>query len=119
MILEFNPARAKRKTIDFIKERSRNGAIIGYPTRDVLRAGCDLFNIKAMKTLYEMRGLDEKLALEHNLQRHQGYKQLCGASRTFRLPGLEKHASGAYTFILKARRIVPRLLMTAKKRSAA
>ncbi len=63
MILEFNPARAKRKTIDFIKEGLESGAIIGYPTDTFYGLGCDLFNIKAIKTLYEMRGLDEKRPL--------------------------------------------------------
>ena len=114
MILEFNPARAKRKTIDFIKEGLESGAIIGYPTDTFYGLGCDLFNIKAIKTLYEMRGLDEKRPLSiifRDIKDVSNYAVLTN----FAFQVLKSTLPGAYTFILKARRIVPRLLMTSKK----
>jgi tRNA threonylcarbamoyl adenosine modification protein (Sua5/YciO/YrdC/YwlC family) len=114
MILEWNPARPKKKTTDLIKESLENGAIIGYPTDTFYGLGCDLFNIKAIKTLYDMRGLDEKRPLSiifKDIKDISNYAVLTD----FAFQVLKSTLPGAYTFILKARRIVPRLLMTSKK----
>jgi tRNA threonylcarbamoyl adenosine modification protein (Sua5/YciO/YrdC/YwlC family) len=114
MIVEWNPTRPKKKTTDFIKGSLENGAIIGYPTDTFYGLGCDLFNIKAIKTLYDMRGLDEKRPLSvifKDIKDVSSYAVLTD----FAFQVLKSTLPGAYTFILKARRIVPRLLMTSKK----
>ena len=114
MILEWNPARPKKKTTAVIKERLESGAIIGYPTDTFYGLGCDLFNIKAIKTLYAMRGLSEKRPLStifKDIKEISDYAVLTD----FAFHILKSTLPGAYTFILKAKRIVPRLLMTQKK----
>jgi tRNA threonylcarbamoyl adenosine modification protein (Sua5/YciO/YrdC/YwlC family) len=114
MILEWNPARPKKKTTAFIKESLESGAIIGYPTDTFYGLGCDLFNIKAIKTLYAMRGLSEKRPLSiifKDIKDVSNYAVLTD----FAFHILKSTLPGAYTFILKAKRIVPRLLMTSKK----
>ena len=91
MIIEWDPARPRKKTAAFIKESLEKGAIIGYPTDTFYGLGCDLFNIKAVKTLYAMRGLEREEAPQPHFQGYQGRKQLRD-SHGLRLPGTEKHA---------------------------
>jgi tRNA threonylcarbamoyl adenosine modification protein (Sua5/YciO/YrdC/YwlC family) len=114
MIVEWDPARPKKKMTAFIKESLENGAIIGYPTDTFYGLGCDLFNIKAIKTLYAMRGLSEKRPLSvifKDIKDISNYAVLTD----FAFQILKSTLPGAYTFILRAKRIVPRLLMTGKK----
>ncbi len=114
MIVEWDPARPRKKTTEFIKESLENGAIIGYPTDTLYGLGCDLFNIKAIKTLHAMRGLSEKRPLSlifKDIKDISNYAILTD----FAFQVLKSTLPGAYTFILKAKRIIPRLLMTGKK----
>ncbi len=106
MIVEWNPARPKKKTTALIKESLENGAIISYPTDTFYGLGCDLFNIKAIKTLHAMRGLSEKRALSiifKDIKEISDYAVLTD----FAFHILKSTLPGAYTFILKAIRIVP------------
>jgi tRNA threonylcarbamoyl adenosine modification protein (Sua5/YciO/YrdC/YwlC family) len=114
MILEWDPRRPKRKATDLIIGQLEAGGIIGYPTDTYYGLGCDLFNIKAIKTLYAMRGLNEKRQLSiifKDIKDISNYAILSD----FAFHILKSSLPGAYTFILKAKRIVPRLLMTDKK----
>jgi len=114
MIVEWDPARPKKKATALIKESLENGAIISYPTDTLYGLGCDLFNIKAIKMLYAMRGLSEKRPLSvifKDIKDVSNYAVLTD----FAFQVLKSTLPGAYTFILQAKRIVPRLLMTAKK----
>jgi tRNA threonylcarbamoyl adenosine modification protein (Sua5/YciO/YrdC/YwlC family) len=114
MIVEWDPARPKKKTTALIKESLENGAIIGYPTDTFYGLGCDLFNIKAIKTLYAMRGLSEKRPLSTIFKDIKDISQYAVLT-DFAFQILKGMLPGAYTFILRAKRIVPRLLMTPKK----
>ena len=114
MILEWDPARPRKRTAAFIKEGLESGAIIGYPTDTFYGLGCDLFNIKAIKTLYAMRGLSEKRPLSlifRDIKDISNYAVLTD----FAFKILKSTLPGSYTFVLKAKRIVPRLLQTSKK----
>ena len=114
MIVEWDPARPKKKATNLIKESLENGAIISYPTDTFYGLGCDLFNIKAIKALYAMRGLNEKRPLSlifKDIKDVSNYAILTD----FAFQILKSTFPGAYTFVLKAKRIVPRLLMSGKK----
>jgi tRNA threonylcarbamoyl adenosine modification protein (Sua5/YciO/YrdC/YwlC family) len=114
MIVEWNPARPKKRTTDLIKESFESGAIIAYPTDTFYGLGCDLFNIKAIKALHTMRGLSEKRPLSlifSDIKHVSNYAILTD----FAFHVLKSTLPGAYTYILNAKRIVPRLLMTQKK----
>ena len=114
MIVEWDPARPKIKKTELIKDALTNGDIIAYPTDTYYGLGCDLFNIKAIKRLYAIRGLDERRPLStifRDLMDISTYAILTD----FAFQVLKTSLPGAYTFILNAKRIIPRLLMTPKK----
>lgn len=114
MIVEWDPERPKKRATQLIRESILNGDIIAYPTDTYYGLGCDLFNIKAIKKLYFIRRLDEKRPLSiifSDLKEISNYAVLTD----FAFQILKKSLPGAYTFILKAKRIVPRLLMSSTK----
>ena len=114
MIVEWDPARPKKKKTELIKDALTNGDIIAYPTDTYYGLGCDLFNIKAIKRLYAIRGLDERRPLStifRDLKDISTYAILTD----FAFQVLKTSLPGAYTFILNAKRIIPRILMTPKK----
>ncbi len=114
MIIEWDPARPKKKTTTFIKESLESGTIISYPTDTYYALGCDSFDTKAIKTLYAMRGLSEKRPFSmifKDIKQISEYAVLTD----FGFHIVKSMLPGAYTFVLRAKRIAPRLLMTPKK----
>jgi len=114
MIVEWDPARPKKKITGMIKEVLIGGGIIAYPTDTVYGMGCDLFNIKAIRKLYQSKRLDNKRALSvicRDFKDISNYAVMSDPS--FEL--LRVCLPGPYTFVLKARKIMPKLLMTDKK----
>jgi tRNA threonylcarbamoyl adenosine modification protein (Sua5/YciO/YrdC/YwlC family) len=114
MIVEWDPERPKKRATELIRASILNGDIIAYPTDTYYGLGCDLFNIKAIKKLYYIRGLDEKRPLSiifNDLKEISNYAVLTD----FAFQILKRSLPGAYTFILKAKRIVPRLMMSSTK----
>ncbi|MCX5812114.1 MAG: L-threonylcarbamoyladenylate synthase [Proteobacteria bacterium] len=114
MIIEWDPARPKKKTTQLIKETLINGGIIAYPTDTFYGMGCDLFNIKAIRKLYLMKRLNEKRALSIICRDFKDVSTYAVMSN-FAFEVLKGCLPGPYTFILKARKIMPKLLMTVKK----
>ena len=114
MILEWNPLRPKKRATDAILGALRNGEIIAYPTDTFYGLGCDLFNIKAIRRLYEIRGLNEVRPLSVIFK---DFKEISiyAVMSDFAFRVLKAFLPGPYTFVLRARRIIPRLLMSGKK----
>ena len=114
MIVEWDPARPRKKTTELIKETLVNGGIIAYPTDTFYGMGCDLFNIRAIRKLYLMKRLDEKRALSIICR---DFKEIStyAVVNNFAFEVLKGYLPGPYTFVLKARKIMPKLLMTPKK----
>lgn len=114
MIVEWDPQRPRKKITQLIKETLINGGIIAYPTDTYYGMGCDLFNIKAIRKLYLIKRLDEKRALSiicGDFKDISAYAVMSNVS--FEI--MKKCLPGPYTFVLKAKKIMPKLLMTVKK----
>jgi len=114
MIIEWNPERPKRKTTELILNTLASGGIVAYPTDTHYGMGCDLFNIKAIKKLYAIKRLDDKRALSiicRNLKDVSTYAIMSD----FSFEILKRFLPGPYTFVLAAKRIIPKLLMTERK----
>ena len=114
MIIEWDPARPKKKNTQLIRETLINGGIIAYPTDTFYGMGCDLFNIRAIRKLYLIKRLDEKRALSiicRDIKELSKYAVV----NNFAFEILKSCLPGPYTFILQAKKIMPKLLMTVKK----
>lgn len=94
----------------------REGAVVVYPTDSGYAMGCMLGDKHAMDRIVRIRQLDP----EHNftlvcrdLSEISLYAQISNSA--FRL--IKNNTPGAYTFILKATKEVPRRLMTPKRKT--
>jgi tRNA threonylcarbamoyl adenosine modification protein (Sua5/YciO/YrdC/YwlC family) len=114
MIIEWNPERPKKKTTDLIVGTLQLGGIIAYPTDTYYGIGCDLFNIKSIRKLYAMKRLSDKSRLSiicRDLKDISVYAVLTD----FSFDIVKWYLPGPFTFVLKARKIIPKLLMTDRK----
>lgn len=114
MIVEWNPERPRKKTTELILNTLANGGIVAYPTDTHYGMGCDLFNIKAIRKLYAIKRLENKRALSiicRDLKDVSNYAVMSN----FSFEILKRFLPGPYTFVLTAKKIIPKLLMTDRK----
>jgi tRNA threonylcarbamoyl adenosine modification protein (Sua5/YciO/YrdC/YwlC family) len=114
MIVEWDPSRPKKKPTELIKKTLADGGIIAYPTDTIYGMGCDLFNIKAIRRLYTIKRLDSNRALSIICRDFKDIS-LYALMSDPAFDILKRYLPGPYTFVLGARRIIPKLLMTERK----
>ncbi|HOP85235.1 MAG TPA: L-threonylcarbamoyladenylate synthase [Syntrophorhabdaceae bacterium] len=114
MILEWDPDRPRKKITEHIKNTLIEGGIIAYPTDTFYGFGCDLFNIKAIRLLYQIKRLDYRRPMSIICS---DFKEISkyAVITDFAFDILRRYLPGPYTFVLKAKKIMPKLLMTDKK----
>jgi len=105
-------ARLVRRAADIL----RKGGVIAYPTDSCYALGCHLDDAQALERLRRIRGIDAKHHLTlmcRDLSEIATYAIVDDAR--FRL--LKAAIPGSYTFILKARRQVPRRVTHARRKT--
>ena len=108
-----HPTHPQKRLIRQAAEIVRRGGLIAYPTDSCYALGCERGNLKGAERLRRVRGIDERHHLTlmcRDLSEMARYAVIDDAQ--FRL--LRSVTPGSYTFILRARREVPRRL-TRKK----
>jgi len=94
-------------------EVMRDGGIIIYPTDTVYGLGCDLSNKKGIEKIYELKKRNRKHPLSFvcsDLKHISEYAKVTDyAYKTMR-----RLLPGAYTFILEASRLVPKIILPKK-----
>ena len=108
-----HPTHPQARLVRRAAEIVRRGGLIAYPTDSCYALGCDRGDARATARLRRIRGIDERHHLTlmcRDVAEISRYAMVDDAQ--FRL--LKSVAPGSYTFILRARRQVPRRL-TSKK----
>jgi len=88
----------------------QQGGIIIYPTDTVYGLGCDLFNKKGIDRIYEIKKRDRKQPLSFICADLKDISQYAQVS-DFSYKVMKKLLPGPYTFILKASRLVPKMII--------
>ncbi len=94
----------------------RNGGVIAYPTDTAYGLGCDLFDKRAIERIYQMKRLPRNHQLsficadlsnvaEYAVVNNQAYR------------AMKRLLPGPYTFILPATPVVPRFMITGKRKT--
>jgi len=105
--LSVHPTHPQKRLIRLAAEAVKRGGLIAYPTDSCYALGCDLGATTALERLRRIRGVDERHRLTlmcRDLSEISAYAIVDDAR--FRL--LKSATPGSYTFILPARRQVPR-----------
>jgi len=94
----------------------RNGGVVVYPTDSGYALGCQLENKQALERICQIRRLNDKhnfTLLCRDLSEIANYARVDNTA--FRL--LRNNTPGAYTFIFKGTKEVPRRLMNPKRKT--
>jgi tRNA threonylcarbamoyl adenosine modification protein (Sua5/YciO/YrdC/YwlC family) len=114
MIISINPQNPQLRLIKRVIEVLKGGGVIGYPTDTIYGIGCDLFNKEAIERIYRLKKHNRNKPLSFicsNLKDISRYAHVSNyAYKTMR-----RLLPEAYTFILEATKLVPKMVMTKQK----
>ena len=106
------PKNPQPRLVQQVVELLENDGVIIYPTDTVYGLGCSIYSKKAMKRLHLIKKMDPKKPLTlicSNQTQIQEYTQGI-ETPIFKL--LRKHLPGPYTFVFRASKIVPKMMLT-------
>jgi len=113
-ILQINPINPQQRLIDQVVVSLRQGGVIAYPTDTMYGIGCDIFNQKAVKRIYQIKKRDKNKPFSFICSSLKDVSQYCFLSNSaYRL--MKKCLPGPYTFVLPAMKIVPKIMMSKQK----
>lgn len=111
MILQINPMYPQPRHVAKVVEILKNDGVIVYPTDTVYGLGCDIHSKKALERVKRIKRIDNKRHLSFvfsDLKTIADYAQV--SDNNYKI--LRKYLPGPYTFILRATRQVPRIVLT-------
>lgn len=111
MILQINPLHPQPRHVARVVEILRNDGVIVYPTDTVYGLGCDIHSKKALDRVRRIKRMDNKRHLSFvfsDLKTISLYAQV--TDNAYKI--LRRYLPGPYTFVLKATRLVPRIVLT-------
>mgnify|MGYP001811936006 FL=1 len=114
MLVPLNIDNPQPRQISRIVDTLRQGGIIVYPTDTIYGLGCDIFNTKGVKRIYQVKQRDPRKPFSFICSDISDVANYCQVSN-FAYKILKRHLPGPYTFVLEATRQVPGLLTTKQK----
>ncbi len=114
MLLSINPHNPQVRLVNKVVGCLENGGVIAYPTDTIYGVGCDIFNKKAVKKIYQLKSRDVRKPFSFicfDLSDVTKYAQVSN----FAFKIMKRRLPGPYTFVLEATRLVPDLLMTKQR----
>lgn len=114
MLLEINPDNPQPRLIQQVADQLRHGAIICYPTDTVYGIGCDIYNQKAIKRIYQIKRRPKDKPFSFMCSSLKNVSNYCHISNIgYRI--MKKKLPGPYTFILPATKLVPKIMIARQK----
>ena len=114
MVLSINPQNPQPRLIQRVVDCLKQGGVIAYPTDTTYGIGCDIFNKKGVKQIYQIKQRDPRKPFSFicaDLSDASNYAHVSN----FAFKVMKRHLPGPYTFVLEATRIVPDSLTTRQK----
>jgi len=111
MILRINPDNPQVRLLRQVAEVLTSGGLIGYPTDTGYALGCDLYNLKGISRLYQLkrRPLSKPFSfICADLKNISEYARV----GNYAYKTMKRLLPGPFTFILEASRQVPKILQT-------
>jgi tRNA threonylcarbamoyl adenosine modification protein (Sua5/YciO/YrdC/YwlC family) len=114
MLISINPDNPQPRHIKQIAEKLRSGAVICYPTDTVYGIGCDIFNQKAIKRIFQIK----------KRAKYKPFSFMCSSLKNVNDYGhvsnmayriMRKALPGPFTFVLPASKLVPKIMITKQK----
>jgi tRNA threonylcarbamoyl adenosine modification protein (Sua5/YciO/YrdC/YwlC family) len=114
MLMKMNPVNPQKHLIAKVVVELTKGGVIAYPTDTVYGIGCDIFIKSAVERVYRIKGRDRKKPLSFICEDLKHISQFAVVSdSSYRI--MKKLIPGPYTFILKATKLVPKIMLTKRE----
>ncbi|MBM9538288.1 L-threonylcarbamoyladenylate synthase [Desulfobulbus alkaliphilus] len=113
-IFEINPANPQPRLIAQVVETLHRGGVICYPTDTMYGIGCDIFNQKAVKRIYQIKRRPKDKPFSFmcaSLTNISNYGHV--GNTAYRM--MRKNLPGPYTFVLSGSKLVPKIMLTRQK----
>ena len=114
MRIEIHPTHPQARRVHQVVEVLRRGGVMVYPTGTVYGLGCDIHQKKAIERIYQIRRLKKDHPLSFvcpDLSKIARYAHV----DDFAYRIMKRLVPGPYTFVLRATREVPKLLVRKQK----
>jgi tRNA threonylcarbamoyl adenosine modification protein (Sua5/YciO/YrdC/YwlC family) len=114
MLLSINPDNPQKRLITKVVETLDQGGVIIYPTDTFYGIGCDLFNKKPIRRVYQLKKRPVSKPFSFicaDLKDISLYAQV--SNNAYRI--MKRTLPGPYTFVLEGTRLVPKLMLTSRK----
>ena len=114
MLVSVNPQNPQPRLISRVVKPLKQGRGVGYPLDTTYGIGCDIFNKKGVKKIYQIKQRDPRKPFSFicaDISDVANYAQISN----FAFKIMRRHLPGPYTFVLEATRVVPDLLTTRQK----
>ncbi|MCH2296443.1 MAG: threonylcarbamoyl-AMP synthase [SAR324 cluster bacterium] len=112
MLLSINPKNPQPRLVQQVVELLENDGVIIYPTDTVYGLGCSIYSKKAMKRLHLIKKMDPKKPLTFICSNQTQIQEYTQGIETPIFKLLRKHLPGPYTFVFRASKIVPKMMLT-------
>jgi tRNA threonylcarbamoyl adenosine modification protein (Sua5/YciO/YrdC/YwlC family) len=113
-ILEINPYNPQRRLLEQVIEVLQKGGVIGYPTDTMYGIGCDIFNQKAVKRVFQIKNRPKDKPFSFMCSDLKNISEYSHVGNTaYRL--MRKCLPGPYTFVLSGTKLVPKIMLTRQK----
>ncbi|MCF6178160.1 MAG: threonylcarbamoyl-AMP synthase [Geopsychrobacter sp.] len=111
---KINPDNPQLRLVRQVVDSLRQGGVIIYPTDTTYGLGCDIFNPKGIKKIYQIKQRDPRKPFSFICNDLAEVANFARVSN-FAFHILKRHLPGPYTFVLEASKIVPDILTTRQK----
>jgi tRNA threonylcarbamoyl adenosine modification protein (Sua5/YciO/YrdC/YwlC family) len=114
MIMTINAKNPQKRLIRKVVDHLEQGGMIVYPTDTIYGLGCDLFNPEAIEKIRRLKKMDGKKPLSFICSDLKDISRYAYVSN-YAYKIMKRLLPGAYTFILKATKLVPKIAQTKQK----
>jgi tRNA threonylcarbamoyl adenosine modification protein (Sua5/YciO/YrdC/YwlC family) len=113
-IVSINPINPQPRLIAQAVEIMQHGGVVCYPTDTMYGIGCDIFNQKAVKRVYQIKRRPKDKPFSFMCASLTNISQYGHVGNTaYRL--MRKNLPGPYTFVLSGTKMVPKIMLTKQK----
>ena len=113
-LLEINPYNPQPRLIGQVVEVLRRGGVICYPTDTMYGVGCDIFNQKAVKRVFQLKKRPKHKPFSFMCSSLKNISEYAHVGNTaYRL--MRKNLPGPYTLVLPGSKMVPKIMLTKQK----
>ena len=114
MLVSINQENPQKRLISKVVQVLDQGGLIIYPTDTFYGIGCDLFNKKSIKRIYQLKKRPVTKPFSFvcgDLKDISLYAQV--SNNAYRI--MRRSLPGPYTFVLEGTRLVPKLMLTKRR----